>query len=91
MFMMFLPMIHKGHILQSILGVQWDLCVLFVQTAVKYQDCKFVWANCTVYYSNKMLQGLAVTNPKNDNMNQHGVNPTLSIFLLPFPKMQIFF
>ena len=24
------------------LGVKWDLCVLFVQTAVKCQDCKFV-------------------------------------------------
>ena len=22
--------------------VKWDLCVLFVQTAVKCQDCKFV-------------------------------------------------
>ena len=43
------------------LGVKWDLCVLFVQTAVKCQDCKFVQANCTVYCSNKMLQRLAVT------------------------------
>ena len=68
------------------LGVKWDLCVLFVQTAVKCQDCKFVWANCTVYCSNKMLQRLAVTNPKNDKMDPHGVNPTLSIFLpTPFP------
>ena len=25
-----------------IIGVRWDLCVLFAQTAVKYQDCKFV-------------------------------------------------
>ena len=25
------------------LGVKWDLCVLFVQTAVNCQDCKFVW------------------------------------------------
>ena len=24
------------------LGVKWDLCVLFVQTAVNCQDCKFV-------------------------------------------------
>ena len=24
------------------LGVEWDLCVLFVQTAVNCQDCKFV-------------------------------------------------
>ena len=24
------------------LGVKWDLCVLFVQTTVKCQDCKFV-------------------------------------------------
>ena len=24
------------------LGVKWDLCVLFVQTVVKCQDCKFV-------------------------------------------------
>ena len=24
------------------LDVQWDLCVLFLQTAVKCQDCKFV-------------------------------------------------
>ena len=24
------------------LGAKWDLCVLFVQTAVKCQDCKFV-------------------------------------------------
>ena len=63
------------------LGVKWDLCVLFVQTAVKCQDCKFVWANCTVYCSNKMLQRLGVTNPKNDKMDPHGVNPTLSIFL----------
>ena len=68
------------------LGVKWDLCVLFVQTAVKCQDCKFVWANCIVYCSNKMLQRLAVTNPKNDKMDPHGVNPTLSIFLpTPFP------
>ena len=68
------------------LGVKWDLCVLSVQTAVKCQDCKFVWANCTVYCSNKMLQRLAVTNPKNDKMDPHGVNPTLSIFLpTPFP------
>ena len=68
------------------LGVKWDLCVLFVQTAVKCQDCKFVWANCTVYCSNKMLQRLAVTNPKNDKMDPHGVNPTLSIFSpTPFP------
>jgi hypothetical protein len=28
-----------------------------------------------------MLQRLAVTNPKNDKMDPHGVNPTLSIFL----------
>jgi hypothetical protein len=68
------------------LGVKWDLCVLFVQTTVKSQDCKFVWANCTVYCSNKMLQRLAVTNPKNDKMDPHGVNPTLSIFSpTPFP------
>ena len=34
----------------------------------------------------KMLQRLAVTNPKNDKMDPHGVNPTLSIFLpTPFP------
>ena len=53
---------------------------------MKCQDCKFVWANCTVYCSNKMLQRLAVTNPKNDKMDPHGVNPTLSIFLpTPFP------
>ena len=26
------------------LGVKLDLCVLFVQTAMKCQDCKFVWA-----------------------------------------------
>jgi len=33
-----------------------------------------------------MLQRLAVTNPKNDKMDPHGVNPTLSIFLqTPFP------
>ena len=33
-----------------------------------------------------MLQKLAVTNPKNDKMDPHGVNPTLSIFLpTPFP------
>ena len=33
-----------------------------------------------------MLQRLAVTNPKNDKMDPHGVNPTLSIFLpAPFP------
>ena len=33
-----------------------------------------------------MLQRLAVTNPKNDKMDPHGVNPTSSIFLLtPFP------
>ena len=33
-----------------------------------------------------MLQRLAVTNPKNDKMDQHGVNPKLSIFLpTPFP------
>ena len=38
------------------LGVKWDLCVLFVQTTVKCQDCKFVWANCTVYCSNKFIQ-----------------------------------
>ena len=24
------------------LGVKWDLCVLFVQTTVNCQDCKFV-------------------------------------------------
>ena len=24
------------------LGVKWDLCILFVKTAVKCQDCKFV-------------------------------------------------
>ena len=66
------------------LGVKWDLCVLFVQTAVKCQDCKFVRANCTVDCSNKMLQRLAVTNPKNDRMNPDGANPTLSIFLPTF-------
>ena len=27
-----------------------------------------------------MLQRLAVTNPKNDEMDPYGVNPTLSIF-----------
>ena len=33
-----------------------------------------------------MLQGLDVTNPKNDKMDPHGVNLTLSIFLqTPFP------
>ena len=33
-----------------------------------------------------MLQRLAVTNPKNDKMDPHGVNPTLSIFFpTPFP------
>ena len=33
-----------------------------------------------------MLQRLAVTNPKNDKVDPHGVNPTLSIFLpAPFP------
>ena len=33
-----------------------------------------------------MLQRLAVTNPKNDKMDTHGVNPTMSIFLpTPFP------
>ena len=33
-----------------------------------------------------MLQRLAVTNPKNDKMDPHGVSPTLSIFLpIPFP------
>ena len=31
---------------------------------------------------NKMLQRLAVTFPKNVRMNPHGVNQTLSIFLL---------
>ena len=29
-----------------------------------------------------MLQRLALTNPKNDRMDPHGVNLTLSIFLL---------
>ena len=38
--MMFLHMIHKGPSID--LGVKWDLCVLFLQTAVKCQDCKFV-------------------------------------------------
>ena len=37
------------------LGVELDLCVLFVQTVVKCQACKFVWANCKVYCFNKML------------------------------------
>lgn len=65
------------------LGVKWDFrCVLFAQTAVNCQDCKFVWAKLysTVSCSNKMLQRLAVTNP-NDKMDPHGVNPTFSIFL----------
>ena len=31
----------RSHPLMN-LGVKWDLCVLFVQTAVKCQDCKFV-------------------------------------------------
>ena len=83
--MMFLHMIHKHPSMN--LGVKWDLYVLFVQTAVKCQDCKFVWANCTVYCSNKMLQRLVVTNPKNDKVNPHGVNPTLSIFFqTPIPS-----
>ena len=34
---------------------------------------------------NKMLQRLAVTYPKNDKMDPHCVNPTLSIFL-PSPS-----
>ena len=34
--MMFLHMIQKGPSMD--LGVEWDLCVLFVQTAVKCQD-----------------------------------------------------
>ena len=42
------------------------------------QDCKFVWDKCTVR--------LAVTNHKNDRIDQHSVNPTLSISLTtPFP------
>ena len=31
----------RSHPLMN-LGGKWDLCVLFVQTAVKCQDCKFV-------------------------------------------------
>ena len=31
----------RSHPLMN-LGVKWDLCVLFVKTAVKCQDCKFV-------------------------------------------------
>ena len=63
------------------LGVKWDMCVLFVQTAAKCQDCKFVLAKCTVYCSIKMMQRLAVTNPKNDKMDPHDVNPTYRLYI----------
>ena len=37
-----------------------------------------------------MVQRLAVTKPKNDKMDPHGVNPTLSIFLpTPFNSRKL--
>ena len=83
---MFLHMIHKGHILRWIdmLSGTYASCLYKLLWIVKIANLSE--PNCTVSCSNKMLQRLAVTNPKNDKMDPHGVNPTLSIFLqTPFP------
>ena len=78
---MFPHMIHKGHTLWWISVLCWTCVSCLYKLLWKCQDWKFVWANCTVNCSNKMLQSLSLTNPKNHRMDPHGVNPTLSIFL----------
>ena len=67
--MMCLHMFHRGYALHE---YKLNLCILFVQTIVKCQVLKFVWATVQLCF-HKMLRSLDVTFPKTGRVKPHSV------------------